>query len=50
MSVKEPCGTGCMNEKHMITCQCCGLEFHFGTMHFCPTGIQYKFTSSGCHA
>ena len=37
------CPTGCMEESHMIECYKCGLKYHYGVVHFCPTGVTYKF-------
>jgi hypothetical protein len=38
----ETCGTGCREKHHMIECPNCGLEYHIGVIHACPTST-FKF-------
>jgi len=37
--MSENCDTGCQDPKHMIECFICKAKYHFGIIHFCPTGF-----------
>ena len=38
----EDCGTGCIEEKHLIECPKCGAKYHYGLIHLCSTGANKK--------
>lgn len=35
------CYTGCQKKEHMIRCYHCGADYHIGTIHDFPTGVNF---------
>jgi hypothetical protein len=39
--MRENCNTNCRISNHMIQCPICGIKYHIGLIHYCPTGATY---------